>query len=60
MAEREVLKNQIANVEGRIALLRDRIARAEVEEDRLKQALESTWIAYQNLRQVRVRLDEEL
>ncbi|WP_038049011.1 Wzz/FepE/Etk N-terminal domain-containing protein [Thermus caliditerrae] len=60
LARRAALQARIAQVESRINLLKERVARAQVEQDRLSQALELAKNAYLALAQKKTDLQIEL
>ncbi|TFU25722.1 hypothetical protein E0687_09740 [Thermus tengchongensis] len=60
LARRAALQARIAQVESRINLLKERVARAQVEQDRLGQALELAKNAYLALSQKKTDLQIEL
>ncbi|MFD3006146.1 Wzz/FepE/Etk N-terminal domain-containing protein [Thermus tengchongensis] len=60
LARRAALQARIAQVESRINLLKERVARAQVEQDRLSQALELAKNAYLALSQKKTDLQIEL
>ncbi|MBW6394566.1 hypothetical protein KZX47_05270 [Thermus sp. SYSU G05001] len=60
LARKAALEARIAQVEARINLLKDRVAKAQVEQDRINQALELAKNAYLALSQKRTDLQIEL
>ena len=60
LARRAALEARIAQVEARINLLKERVAKAQVEQDRINQALELAKNAYLALSQKRTDLQIEL
>lgn len=60
LAKKAALQARIAQVESRINLLKERVARAQVEQDRLSQALELAKNAYLALSQKKTDLQIEL
>ncbi|WP_135257497.1 Wzz/FepE/Etk N-terminal domain-containing protein [Thermus caldilimi] len=60
LARKSALQDRLAQVESRINLLKERVARAQVEQDRLSQALELAKNAYLALAQKKTDLQIEL
>ncbi|WP_038049023.1 Wzz/FepE/Etk N-terminal domain-containing protein [Thermus caliditerrae] len=60
LARKAALQDRLAQVESRIAFLKERVARAQVEQDRLSQALELAKNAYLALSQRKTDLQIEL